>query len=146
MMYRDSLHCVQFQILTDTAYCPTRAHRTDAGLDLYADESATIHPAQVTTIGTGVAVAIPRGYAGLIWPRSGLAVKGGVDVLAGVIDSGYRGEIKVALTTVSDPVRVSPGDRIAQLVIQRVESCDPVIVRELPEAPRGDSGFGSSGR
>lgn len=141
-----TLQSLPIQILTDTAHCPTRAHRTDAGLDLYADEPATVYPSRVTTVHTGVAVAIPRDYVGLIWPRSGLAVKSGVDVFAGVIDAGYRGEIQVALTTVGDPVPISTGDRIAQLLIQPVEACDPVIVRELPEADRGAAGFGSSGR
>ena len=144
--FRTALHSLPVKVLTDTARCPTRSNRDDAGLDLYADEGAVIYPHQPTLVSTGVAVSIPRGYVGLIWPRSGLATKKGIHRTAGVIDAGYTGEVKVALVSLSETETVAAGDRIAQLLIQPVEIVDPVIVRDLPGAERGADGFGSTGR
>jgi dUTP pyrophosphatase len=136
--------------LNDEAVLPTRAHDGDAGLDLYACESAHIGPGERWSIGTGVAVEIPDGHAGLVLPRSGLAKKHGITLVnaPGLIDSGYRGELRVLLlnTDPADTFRVAPGDRIAQLVISPVVLAEPVETAALAESVRGDGGFGSSGR
>lgn len=136
--------------LNDDAVLPTRAHEGDAGLDLYACESAHIGPGERWSIGTGIAVEIPAGHAGLVLPRSGLAKRNGISLVnsPGLIDSGYRGEVRVLLLN-TDPAelfRVAPGDRIAQLVITPVVLADPVERDSLAESARGDGGFGSSGR
>ncbi|HVY76899.1 MAG TPA: dUTP diphosphatase [Solirubrobacterales bacterium] len=136
--------------LNQDSVLPTRAHEGDAGLDLYACEAAHIGPGERWSVGTGIAVEIPAGHAGLVLPRSGLAKKHGVALVngPGLIDSGYRGEIRVLLLN-TDPAelfRVAPGDRIAQLVIAPIALVDPVEVESLAESARGDGGFGSSGR
>lgn len=129
---------------------PSYATDGDAGADLVAAENVTLAPGGGRAlVATGAAIAIPAGYAGFVQPRSGLAYKYGVTVLntPGLIDSGYRGELKVLLVN-TDPdtaFEVVRGDRIAQLVIQRVEHVDFVEVDELPISERGDGGFGSTG-
>lgn len=136
--------------LNDDATLPTRAHDGDAGLDLYACESAHIGPGERWSIGTGVAVEIPDGHAGLVLPRSGLAKKHGITLVnaPGLIDSGYRGELRVLLlnTDPADIFRVAPGDRIAQLLISPIVLAQPVESATLAESVRGEGGFGSSGR
>lgn len=136
--------------LRDEAKIPVRAHEGDAGIDLYASESAHLGPGERWSIGTGVAVEIPEGHAGLVLPRSGLARDSGIALVnsPGLIDAGYRGEIRVLLlnTDPAETFRVEPGDRIAQLVITPVALADPVEVESLSESARGDGGFGSSGR
>ena len=136
--------------LKDDAVLPTRAHEGDAGLDLYACEAAHVGPGERWSVGTGVAVEIPEGHAGLVLPRSGLAKKHGIALVnaPGLIDSGYRGEIRVLLlnTDPAETFRVEPGDRIAQLVISPIASAEPVESESLTESARGDGGFGSSGR
>lgn len=132
------------QLLTDTATMPTRSHETDAGLDLYADADATLQFDRFTPVRTGIAVAIPPGFVGLIWPRSGMAVKKDVTTGAGVIDAGYRGEILVAMSVLDGVLAIDRGDKIAQLLIQPVALHEPTPVDDLPEATRGDSGFGST--
>ncbi|MFA9401241.1 MAG: dUTP diphosphatase [Acidobacteriota bacterium] len=141
---------LDFQILSDQAVLPTRAHQGDAGLDLHACEEAHIGPGERWQVGTGVAVEIPGGHAGLILPRSGMARRHGISLVnaPGLIDSGYRGEIKVLLLN-NDPAevfRVQPGDRIAQLVITPVVVAEPEAVDELAASERAENGFGSSGR
>ena len=137
---------VQITRLTNTAVVPTRAHSSDAGWDLYADQHVTILNGERKTINTGISLAIPSGFAGLIWPRSGMSVKKGVDVLAGVVDSGYRGEIKVCLlNTGYDPVIIDAGDRIAQILFQEVPTFEMEVVERLNATDRGEGGFGSSG-
>jgi dUTP pyrophosphatase len=136
--------------LSEGATLPTRAHAGDAGLDLYACEPAHIGPGERWSVGTGVGVEIPDGHAGLILPRSGLAKKHGIALVnsPGLIDSGYRGELRVLLLN-TDPAeifRVAPGDRIAQLVITPIALAEPVETTALAESARGDGGFGSSGR
>ena len=133
--------------LTPDAKTPTKAHKSDAGWDLYSTESKIILSQGRSTIKTGILLAIPDGHVGLIWPRSGLAVKKGINILAGVIDSGYRGEIQVALlnTDTKDPVTIEIGDRIAQILIQPISLFDMVVVESLTDTDRGDGGFGSSG-
>lgn len=132
------------------AVIPARAHEGDAGLDLYACEAAHIGPGERWSVGTGVAVEIPAGHAGLVLPRSGLARDHGISLpnSPGLIDSGYRGEVRVLLlnTDPAETFRVAPGDRIAQLVISPVAMAEPVEAVELAESARGDGGFGSSGR
>jgi dUTP pyrophosphatase len=137
-------------LLEDGARVPTRAHEGDAGLDLYACEGAHIGPGERWSIGTGVAVEIPAGHAGLVLPRSGLARKHGIALVnsPGLIDSGYRGEVRVLLlnTDPANKFRVETGDRIAQLVIAPIALAEPVEVESLSDSVRGDGGFGSSGR
>jgi dUTP pyrophosphatase len=136
--------------LEEKAILPTRAHAGDAGLDLYACEAAHIGPGERWSVGTGIAVEIPEGHAGLVLPRSGLAKKHGIALVnsPGLIDSGYRGEIRVLLlnTDPADIFRVEPGDRIAQLVIVPIALAEPVEAPVLADSARGDGGFGSSGR
>jgi dUTP pyrophosphatase len=136
--------------LNDDAVLPSRAHEGDAGLDLYACEAAHIGPGERWSVGTGIAVEIPTGHAGLVLPRSGLAKKHGIALVngPGLIDSGYRGEIRVLLLN-TDPAeifRVEPGDRIAQLVVAPIALAEPVEATALADSARGAGGFGSSGR
>lgn len=132
--------------LTDTAKLPTRAHAGDAGLDLYANENWLLSTASRALINTNISIAIPDGYVGLIWPRSGLAAKHGISVDAGVIDAGYRGPVKVLVTNSGDDdYVVHRGDKIAQLLIQPVSLMEPVEVDCLDETDRNAGGFGSSG-
>lgn len=125
------------------------AHPGDAGLDLYSREERTIGPGQRAMLATGIALALPAGYAGFIHPRSGLAANAGITVLnaPGTIDAGYRGEISIVLlnTDVAEPYTIRRADRIAQLVIQAVAIADLVEVQELPGSARGAGGFGSTG-
>ena len=135
--------------LDDGATAPTRAHSTDAGLDLYSLHPANIPPGGRELVGTGVHVSIPPGYVGLICPRSGLAHKQGLTVLnaPGVIDAGYTGEIKVNLhNTDCMAQHVDAGDRIAQLVIAPIPDAHLVQVDTLESTERGDSGHGSTGQ
>jgi dUTP pyrophosphatase len=134
--------------LHDDAVLPERAYAGDAGLDLAACERHELGPGERALVGTGLAVAIPEGYAGFVQPRSGLAARHGLSVVnsPGLVDSGYRGEIRVVLlnTDAREPFVVEPGMRIAQLVVLEVPGVEPVEVEELPESERGVRGFGSS--
>ena len=136
--------------LREEAKLPSRAHGGDAGLDLYAAVSATIDPGERATVATGIAIEVPAGHAGLVLPRSGLAARHGIALAnaPGLIDAGYRGEIKVLLlnTDRTAPFEISVGDRIAQLVLTPVAEADTVEVAELAGSARGEGGFGSSGR
>jgi dUTP diphosphatase len=138
------------QKLKDEARLPSRAHEGDAGLDLYASESAHIGPGERWSVGTGIALEIPEGHAGLVLPRSGLAREHGIALVnsPGLIDSGYRGEVRVLLlnTDPAETFRVEPGDRIAQLLLTPIASADPVEATALSQSARGAGGFGSSGR
>jgi dUTP pyrophosphatase len=139
-----------FALLSEQATLPTRAHEGDAGLDLYAAEAARIAPGERASVGTGVAVELPPGTAGLVVPRSGLAARHGIALVnaPGVIDAGYRGELRVLLlnTDRAAAFAVEPGDRIAQLLVVHVEVLAPVASAELHASERGNGGFGSSGR
>ncbi len=130
------------------AVLPAHAYAGDAGLDLAACESLELAPGERALVSTGLAVAIPEGYAGFVQPRSGLAARNGITIVntPGLVDSGYRGELKVALlnTDAREPFRVEPGMRIAQLVILAVPEVGLVEVPELPVTERGVRGFGSS--
>jgi dUTP pyrophosphatase len=141
---------LRFKLLADGAILPARAHDGDAGLDLHAAEDATLAPGERASVGTGVAVEIPAGHAGLVLPRSGLAARHGIALVnaPGLIDSGYRGEIRVLLlnTDRDEAFEISAGDRIAQLVITPIAGATPEEASELGESTRGEGGFGSSGR
>ena len=138
---------IKVKLLSETARVPTRSNVTDAGWDLYASKTDAVMRSCRKLVSTGIAIEIPEGCVGLIWPRSGLSVRNGIAVLAGVIDSGYRGEVKVCLLNTSESTfMIEPGDRIAQILIQKVEDVDFIEVENLDEADRGDSGFGSTGR
>jgi dUTP pyrophosphatase len=136
--------------LNDAAVVPTRAHPGDAGLDLYSIEEAHIGPGERWGLGTGIAVEIPAGHAGLVLPRSGLAREHGITLVnsPGLIDAGYRGEVRVLLlnTDPAETVRIEAGARIAQLVVAPIALAEPVEVVALGESARGDGGFGSTGR
>jgi dUTP pyrophosphatase len=137
-----------FTRLEEGATLPQRAYAGDAGLDLAACERVELAPGARAVVGTGLAVAIPEGHAGFVQPRSGLAAKHGITVVnsPGLVDAGYRGELKVVLlnTDAQQTFVVEPGMRIAQLVVVPVATPAPVEVQELPESERGGRGFGSS--
>lgn len=141
---------LQVKRLRPDAVVPRRAYPGDAGLDLVACEEVVIEPGGRAVVGTGLAVAVPAGHAGLVVPRSGIAARHGISVVngPGLIDPGYRGEVKVILlnTDRAEPFRVEAGDRLAQLVIVEVSALEPVEVDELDETERGAGGLGSSGR
>jgi dUTP pyrophosphatase len=134
--------------VVEQAIVPARAYDGDAGLDLAASERVELPPGERAVVGTGIAVAIPAGHAGFIQPRSGLAAKHGISVVnsPGLVDSGYRGELRVVLlnTDRAETFVVEPGMRIAQLVVLPVATPRPVEVTELPPSERGERGFGSS--
>ena len=136
------------QRLREDAVIPARAYHGDAGLDLAACERVELPPGERAIVGTGLAVAIPEGYAGYVQPRSGLAAKHGISMVntPGLVDSGYRGELRVALlnTDVRETFVVEPGMRIAQLVVLPIPTVELVVVDELPDSERGVRGFGSS--
>jgi len=136
------------KLLTETAKLPDKANLFDAGLDLYCDEKEVVRlsPGERRLFSTGISVAIPKGFVGLIWPRSGHAVKKGLDTMAGVIDSPYRGEVKVLLVNHDEDYQIySPGDKIAQIIIQEAPDFTPVAYKDLSGTSRGENGFGSSG-
>jgi dUTP pyrophosphatase len=134
--------------LREDAVLPERAYSGDAGLDLAACDRHELGPGERAVVGTGLAVAIPEGFAGFVQPRSGLAARHGISVVnaPGLVDSGYRGEIRVVLlnTDREEPFVIEPGMRIAQLVVLPVPGLEAVEVEELPESERGVRGFGSS--
>jgi dUTP pyrophosphatase len=140
---------LQVRRLRADATVPARAFPGDAGLDLAACDRVELRPGERAAVPTGVAVAIPDGYAGFVLRRSGLAAKHGVTVLnaPGLVDAGYRGEIQVILlnTDREETFVVEPGTRVAQLVLLQVAPAEPVEVAELPASERGEGGFGSSG-
>ena len=136
------------QRLRDDAIVPERAYAGDAGLDLSACERVELAPGERALVGTGLAVAIPEGYAGFVQPRSGLAARHGLTVVnsPGLVDSGYRGELRIILLNTDRELafEVEPGMRIAQLVVLPVPPVELRVVDELPASDRGERGFGSS--
>ena len=140
---------MNIKLLSENATIPTYAHEGDAGMDLYSAVDATVPCGEVVKVPTDVAMAIPSGYVGLIYPRSGLATKQGLRLsnCVGVVDAGYRGNVIVALYNDSAaPQKIYKGDRIAQMVIQPFISCSLEEVEELDETERSTGGFGSSGK
>jgi dUTP pyrophosphatase len=128
------------------AVLPSYAHSHDAGMDLYALEPTSILPGERTTVGTGIAMQIPQGYVGLIWDKSGLSTKLGLKVLGGVIDAGYRGEVRVGLINLGkETIQLEAGQKIAQMLIQKVQSPTLIEVEVLDETSRGEGNFGSTG-
>ena len=135
-----------FQMDVDGIEEPGYAHAGDAGFDLRASEELTIQPGARALVPTGLRFAIPEGYVGLVWDRSGLAVKHGMHCFAGVIDSSYRGEVKVVLANLgAEPFTVERGMRIAQMLVQPVAQAALVRMESLEETTRGEGGFGSTG-
>lgn len=138
----------QVEILITGTPVPAYAHPGDAGADMHAAEAVTLEPGQRALVGTGIAIALPDGYAAFVHPRSGLAAKHGITIVnaPGTVDAGYRGEIKVNLLNTGDePHRIEVGDRIAQLIVQRVERARFIEVERLPGSDRGERGHGSTG-
>ncbi|MBN1273119.1 MAG: dUTP diphosphatase [Candidatus Aminicenantes bacterium] len=127
------------------AKLPVFQHDGDAGMDLYSVESCSLRQGEARAVSTGIRIAVPPGYAGLIWDKSGLSLKG-LHRLAGVIDSGYRGEVKVVLVNLGrDTFTIEQGKKIAQLLIQKIETVRVVEVENLDKTSRGENGFGSTG-
>ena len=138
---------LKVQLLCPEGRIPVRSNPSDAGADLFSSESLMIHPGERATVGTCVAMEIPEGFYGRVAPRSGLAAKHGIDVLAGVVDSSYRGEVKVVLlnTDRHNTFHVEKGDRIAQIIIETHFNL-PFVERDvLSDSGRGSGGFGSTG-
>jgi len=140
---------LEFLRLDPSVALPAFAHPGDAGLDLAANAEVVVGPGERALVPTGLAVAIPQGHAGLVLPRSGLASKRGLTLAnaPGLIDSGYRGEVTIAVVNLDphEKVEIARGDRVAQLVVVPLAEVEPVEVAELPGTPRGEGGFGSSG-
>jgi dUTP pyrophosphatase len=139
---------IPVKLLDERASIPRFKHAGDGGADVTSIEDITLAPGERSIVGTGMAMALPSGYACFVVPRSGLAAKNGITIVnaPGLVDSGYRGEIKVILLNTSDaPFHISVGDRIAQIVIERVESPIFMTVDSLDDSDRGSDGFGSTG-
>ena len=137
---------IKIKKLHPHALIPTYAHPHDAGMDFFSCETITLLPGERKLIPTGIAMAIPSGYVGLLWDKSGLAGNYGLKTMGGVIDSGYRGEIKIVVHNLSDkPYTFETGTKIAQMLLQQVEQKQLVEVEELDDTSRGEGGFGSTG-
>lgn len=144
-MTEDRHHVIKFSRLHPDAKLPRRGSERAAGLDLHSVEAVSIAPGARAPVRTGLSVAIPEGYYGRVAPRSGLAVKHGVDVLAGVIDGDYRGEIICVLINFGEePLNIESGKRVAQLIIEAISMPTPEWAEELDETARGTAGFGST--
>lgn len=141
---------LQIKLLDESLPLPCYQHEGDAGFDLHSRIDLTLKPGERATVPTGIAVAIPRGYAGLVLPRSGLAARHGIALVnsPGLIDSGYRGEVAVILlnTDKYESFHIKHGDRIVQMVIQKIEEVSFVPMPELDDTERGAGGFGSTGK
>ncbi|MEI6498979.1 MAG: dUTP diphosphatase [bacterium] len=136
---------IRVKKLIKDAKLPTRSHFDDAGMDIYSTEEVVIHPGEYHPIKTGIALEIPYSFVGLVWEKSGLAHKG-IKTVGGVIDAGYRGEIMIQLRNFSNvDYQIQKGDKVAQLIIQKIEIPELVEVAELTETQRGEGRFGSTG-
>ena len=136
----------EVKLLHDSAKAPTKGHMSDAGWDLYAFETVSIPAGATVLVSTGISMAVPKDHVALIWDRSSMGVKG-IHRHAGVVDSGYRGEVKVCLhNTTKEPYHIERGDRIAQMLIQEAPNFIQHVVHELDSTSRGDGGFGSTGK
>lgn len=128
------------------AIIPNYAKLGDAGMDFYSAEEAVLKPGERKAVSSGIKMEIPEGYVGLVWDKSGLALNGGIKTMAGVIDSGYRGEIKIVLINLSDKdFEIKKGQKIAQMIVQKFESAETEAADNLSGSERGDGGFGSTG-
>jgi dUTP pyrophosphatase len=137
---------LQVQLLHKDAKLPAFAHDTDAGMDLFSTEEITVEPGHRAQVSVGLALAVPEGYVGLIWDKSGISHKAGLKTLGGVVDAGYRGEIFVGLLNTSDTAHeFAVGDKVAQLLIQKVEHPNIQEVDTLDKTKRGTGAFGSTG-
>ncbi|MFA6183631.1 MAG: dUTP diphosphatase [Parcubacteria group bacterium] len=137
---------IEIKKINPEAKTPIYALKNDAGMELYSVQDLIVEPGKIIVCETGIAMAIPVGYVGLIWDKSGVAFKGGIKTMGGVIDSSYRGEIKIILTNLSDKnYIINKGDKIAQILIQKVESPDIKEIEVLNDTERGEGGFGSTG-
>lgn len=147
MLQSGNMITLPIKKLYEDSKVPTFAHPGDAGMDLYAHETITIPAGQKAIVPTGVAMAIPEGYVGLIWDKSGVAIKGGVKVLGGVIDAGYRGEVMVGMINLTDADYVfEVGHKVAQMIIQERVQPEITLVDDLDATSRGEGGFGSTGK
>lgn len=136
---------IRIQKIDPSAKLPSFAYEGDAGMDLFSCQDCKIEPSEKKSIGTGLRIVVPQGYAGFIWDKSGLALNYSLKTMAGVLDSGYRGELKVILMNLGkEPYEVKTGQKIAQLVIKKVERPE-IIESNLDQTERGEKGFGSSG-
>lgn len=137
---------MQVTLLNENAKMPSYAHSDDAGMDLYASEECTVEVGERAQIKTGVAMAIPEGFVGLVWDKSGISHRLGMKVMGGVIDAGYRGEVLIGMVNFGENAHTfKVGDKVAQMLIQKVEQPTLVAVAELDTTARGVSGFGSTG-
>lgn len=137
---------LQVKKLVPDAKLPVRAHHDDAGLDLFAAEEYSLAPGERQMVKTGIAMAIPTGYVGLIWDKSGVAGKTGIKTMGGVVDASYRGDVQVIMVNLSStPYKVEKGAKIAQLLVQQVALPEVCEVPELDDTIRGENGFGSTG-
>jgi dUTP pyrophosphatase len=137
---------LKVKLLYSPAKAPSKGHVDDAGWDLYASSDVSIPSGQTVLVNTGIAISIPKGYAGLIWDRSSMGVKG-IHRHAGVIDSGYTGEVKVCLNnTTKETYHVRTGDRVAQMLIHKIPDFNIYLVDDLDSSQREDGGFGSTGK
>lgn len=137
---------IRVKKLDPGATVPSFAYKGDAGMDLYSIEEIELSSGERASVRTGIAMAIPKGYVGLVWDKSGLSHKKGLKTLGGVIDTGFRGECKVGIVNLSaEDIKINKGDKIAQILIQSIEQPDVEEVDALEETERSDKGFGSSG-
>jgi len=143
------LHCMEIKVkkLDERARVPEYAHDTDAGMDFFALKDMTVPPGRSVTIPTGIALEIPTGYVGLVWDKSGLASKEGITTMAGVIDSGFRGAMDlIVFNTTEKDYTFKAGEKVAQMLVQKVEHVGIVVVDSLSDTARGEGKFGSTGK
>ena len=138
---------IKIKKLNPEAKLPIYAHPGDAGMDFFALAETEIKPGEVIRVKTGIALELPIGYVGLIWDKSGLAANHGLKTMAGVLDAGYRGELQIVVTNLSKEIySIKKHDKVAQMLIQRIESPELIEVDELSDTSRGEGGFGSTGK
>ena len=138
---------IKIKKLKEDAKVPSYAHPGDAAMDIFASETVELKPGEQAAISTGVAMEIPFGCVGLVWDKSGLAINNGLKTLGGVIDAGYRGEIKIGMINLSkNPYTLEKGNKVAQIIIQKREEAALEEVVELSDTARGEGGFGSTGK
>lgn len=145
-MWLNFIMKIKIKKLNEDAIIPHYVHEGDAGMDIYSVEDVVIESKKRVVVSTGISIELPRGYVSLIWDKSGLAAKHGIKTMAGVCDAGYRGEYKIVLLNTSEEsYEIKKGDKIAQILIQKIENPEIEKVKELEETKRGEGGFGSTG-